>query len=58
MSCTIEKKRWGPICPARIYINAGVARVIDLAMFKDRCDFMVFQIWATHYSLEQRLGNV
>ena len=57
MSQLIERGRWGTIRPARIYVNDGLAKIMDLELTKAESDFITEQILGVHRSPKQILGG-
>ena len=58
MSLTIERGRWGSIPPARIYINDGLAKALDLTVPLEVTLFIKTFVMQFQRSLEQKLGEL
>ena len=58
MSLTVERGRWGSIRPARIYINDGLAKAIDLQVTEETAAWIKAIIALFLRSLEQNLAKL
>ena len=56
MSLTIERGRWGSIRPARIYINDGIAKILDIQLPQTTVDWITRVVLVFQRSFEQVLG--